>query len=188
MKFCFKVLRLLIFISTVSFFFAMIFKMALDFQEDIIESRGQDETVNRFISHFGMESNHGDEEGEEIEGSEEEGMSEFDSMVIFLYFSFTSLTTVGFGDFHPRSDFERIYIAFGLLFGVAIFSYIMGEFIDMISNIDIFGNSETGTEDLERFFGVLRRFNGNNEVDMKTKREVESYFEHRIEHEKSKAI
>ena len=46
-----------------------------------------------------------------------------------LYFSFTSLTTVGFGDFHPKSNFERIFIAFGLMFGVAIFSYIMGEFI-----------------------------------------------------------
>ena len=49
-----------------------------------------------------------------------------------LYFSFTSLTTVGFGDFHPKSNFERIFIAFGLMFGVAIFSYIMGEFIQMI--------------------------------------------------------
>jgi hypothetical protein len=52
-------------------------------------------------------------------------------MLIFIYFSFTSLTTVGFGDFHPKSDFERIFIAFGLMFGVAIFSYIMGEFIQM---------------------------------------------------------
>jgi len=47
-------------------------------------------------------------------------------MIILMYFSFTSLTTVGFGDFNPRSNVERLFISFGLLFGVAIFSYIMG--------------------------------------------------------------
>jgi len=44
------------------------------------------------------------------------------------YFFFTSLATVGFGDFTPKGDLERMIITFVLLFGVAIFSYIMGEF------------------------------------------------------------
>ena len=55
-------------------------------------------------------------------------------MLLIFYFSFTSLTTVGFGDFHPESDAERLYIAFGLLIGVSIFSYIMTEFIEMINH------------------------------------------------------
>ena len=49
-----------------------------------------------------------------------------------MYYAFTSLSTVGFGDYHPRSDEERVLCAFILLFGVAIFSYIMGNFIEMI--------------------------------------------------------
>jgi hypothetical protein len=49
--------------------------------------------------------------------------------IIAIYFSFTSLSTVGFGDYHPRSDPERLLVAFILLFGVAIFSYCMGIFI-----------------------------------------------------------
>lgn len=49
-----------------------------------------------------------------------------------MYFAFTSLSTVGFGDFNPRGDIERILCAFILLFGVAIFSYIMGNFIDIL--------------------------------------------------------
>lgn len=53
-------------------------------------------------------------------------------MIILTYFAFTSLSTVGFGDFHPRSDLERLVCAFILLFGVAIFSYIMGSFIEML--------------------------------------------------------
>ena len=46
----------------------------------------------------------------------------------------TSLTTVGFGDFHPRSDTERIFTAFGLLLGVAVFSLFIGNFLDMIDS------------------------------------------------------
>ena len=49
-----------------------------------------------------------------------------------IYFAFTSLATVGFGDFHPRADEERIFIAFLLVVGVAIFSYIMGIFISIL--------------------------------------------------------
>jgi len=63
-------------------------------------------------------------------------------VLVLLYFSFTSLTTVGFGDYNPRSDAERIFIAFGLLFGVAIFSYIMGELLAMINQIGNIENEE----------------------------------------------
>ena len=43
-----------------------------------------------------------------------------------VYFTFTTLSTVGFGDYHPRSDIERIVGAVILFFGVAIFSIFMG--------------------------------------------------------------
>ena len=50
-----------------------------------------------------------------------------------LYFSFTSLSTVGFGDYHPTNDIERLIGAFILLFGVAIFSIVMGNFTDILT-------------------------------------------------------
>ena len=49
-----------------------------------------------------------------------------------VYFAFTSLSTIGFGDFHPHSDAERVVIAIVLLFGVAIFSYMLGIFIEIL--------------------------------------------------------
>ena len=52
--------------------------------------------------------------------------------ILVVYFSFTSLSTVGFGDFTPRSDAERLICAFMLLLGVAIFSIIMGDFTSMV--------------------------------------------------------
>ena len=42
-----------------------------------------------------------------------------------MYFAFTSLSTVGFGDYHAINDIERVFGAFIILFGVAIFSIIM---------------------------------------------------------------
>ena len=51
---------------------------------------------------------------------------------MLIYYAFTSLSTVGFGDLAPRSDSERLFVAFMLLFGVAIFSYIMGVFIEIL--------------------------------------------------------
>ncbi len=55
-----------------------------------------------------------------------------ESVIICWYYAFTSLTTVGFGDYHPWNNYERLLCAFILLFGVAIFSYIMNIFIDLL--------------------------------------------------------
>lgn len=85
-------------------------------------------------------------------------MSQYESMIALLYFSFTSLTTVGFGDFHPKSDAERLFIAFGLLFGVSLFSYIMGEFIEMVQKRLKYESHGDG-EELAKFFGLLKYFN-----------------------------
>jgi len=45
----------------------------------------------------------------------------WDRTLIVTYYALTSLTTIGFGDYHPKSDYERVFIAILLLFGVAIF-------------------------------------------------------------------
>lgn len=49
--------------------------------------------------------------------------NEFRRSLTAMYFSFTTLSTVGFGDLYPVSDIERLSGAFVLLFGVATFSY-----------------------------------------------------------------
>ena len=50
-------------------------------------------------------------------------MDDLQFMIQMIYFMFTSLSTVGFGDFYPVADEERIFCSFLLLFGVAIFAY-----------------------------------------------------------------
>jgi len=82
-------------------------------------------------------------------------MSNTRQAIIGMYYSFTSLTTVGFGDYNPRSEFERIFCAMILLFGVAIFSYIMGNFIEILEQIKQLDEELDDGDNLTRFFGLL---------------------------------
>lgn len=56
----------------------------------------------------------------------------FHSMISVVYFAFTTLATVGYGDFHPISSPELIVGSLFILFGVTVFSFIMGNFIEML--------------------------------------------------------
>ena len=55
-------------------------------------------------------------------------------LIISCYYTLTTLATVGYGDFYPVSDMERLIAVFLMLCGVAFFSYIMGSFIEIIAN------------------------------------------------------
>ena len=68
------------------------------------------------------------------EGNIQENSSYLRKTLIMMYFVFTSLSTVGFGDYHPRGNTERLICCFYLVFGVATFSYIMGNFIEILNN------------------------------------------------------
>jgi hypothetical protein len=57
------------------------------------------------------------------------------NLIISCYFIFTTLATVGFGDYTPKSDTERSIMILILLVGVATFSYIMGQFIQILLNL-----------------------------------------------------
>lgn len=60
--------------------------------------------------------------------------------IITTYYAMTSLSTVGFGDYYPLSDEERVVCSFVLLFGVMLFSIFMGQLLDMIENFQNLDN------------------------------------------------
>ena len=87
---------------------------------------------------------------------EDRGLS--GKVVISLYFALTTLSTVGYGDIFPISQFERITAVVVMMLGVAFFSYIMGNFIEIISNIHSkMGGVDRSTE-LEKWITSLQRF------------------------------
>ena len=70
-----------------------------------------------------------------IDSFDLDGKSYDETTIALIYFAFTSLSTVGLGDYHPRSNLERFVGAFVLLFGVALTSYIMEALIGIILKI-----------------------------------------------------
>lgn len=94
------------------------------------------------------------------------------------YFAFTTLATVGFGDFVPRSDSERFAGAFIMLFGVMIFSTIMGGFIDLITEFKEYDKDLNDGYSLAKFFGILQRFNGNRPIYENLKKRIEDHFDY----------
>ncbi len=57
----------------------------------------------------------------------------FERLIISCYFILTTLSTVGYGDFSPKSNIEKVIAIFLMIMGIAFFSYIMGNFTDIIT-------------------------------------------------------
>ena len=140
-----KTLRLVILIMFISFltavFWLMLCEFVQDFVLDIEPNSGSDQDL--FIITFDLESN-----------------DVTTNIIISTYFAFTSLSTVGFGDYHPRGDTERVGCAIILLFGVATFSYIMSTFIEILTTFHVLREDLSYEYELSRFFNVLKKFNG----------------------------
>ena len=124
-SFFLKTLKLVLIILNISYFLGMLWYILIEAEKDFINGKTEyssdedlEEFEDTFIVYFGLH--------------EKDPKSIW---IITTYFSFTSLSTVGFGDYHPRSNIERMVGSFILLWGVAIFSFIMGNFIDILTSI-----------------------------------------------------
>ena len=81
-----------------------------------------------------------------------------DMVIISLYFALTTLSTVGYGDITPISRIERVTAVIVMMCGVAFFSYIMGNFIEIISNIHSKMGGVDRSQELEYWITSLSRF------------------------------
>lgn len=94
-----------------------------------------------------------------------------------IYFAVTTLTTVGFGDFHPKSNSERIVMTFILFSGVMVFSMLMGVFLEILIHYKNVTKIHDESEQLSRFFGLMAKFNIRPWTKQKIQ-EYEQYFKY----------
>ncbi|XLR10638.1 hypothetical protein HN51_047286 [Arachis hypogaea] len=59
--------------------------------------------------------------------------------VTFIYWSITTLTTVGYGDLHPVNSREMIFDIFYMLFNLGLTAYLIGN----MTNLVVHGTSRT---------------------------------------------
>lgn len=99
-------------------------------------------------------------------------------MIMVVYFAFTTLATVGYGDYHPINEVERLIWSFVLLFGVAVFSFIMGNFIEILMSFKIVTAENEESENLTKWLGLLARFNKGRPLPKEMTRKIENYFDY----------
>jgi hypothetical protein len=97
-------------------------------------------------------------------------------MIQTVYFAFTTLATVGYGDLYPVSNGERIIGSIIILFGVAVFSFVMGNFIEMLMEFKIVTAANEDNSNLSKWFGLLARFNKGRPLPKDMRERLENYF------------
>lgn len=159
-----KVLRLILFILILSYFLGTIWFIITK----VFTNNEEDFT---FYNEYGL----GEKTNEQ-------------SLIVVVYFIFTTLSTVGFGDYNPKSEIERIVTTIILLVGVACFSYIMGQFIEILMNLQTVTAENEDSENLSKWFGLLAHFNNNKPLPKKMTKNFEVYFEYYWQNDKNYAI
>ena len=60
-----------------------------------------------------------------------------DHYVSALYWAFTTMTTVGYGDLTPQTGTERSYSIIVMILGATVFGYIVGNVSQMVGRLDV---------------------------------------------------
>ena len=105
-----------------------------------------------------------------------------------VYFIFTTLTTIGFGDFNPKSEIERVIMTFILLIGVASFSYIMSQFISILLEVQNITAENEDSERMSQWLLLLKNFNNNKPLPPEMSARFEKYFSYYWKNDKNYAL
>ncbi len=60
-----------------------------------------------------------------------------ETYVMALYWSITTLTTVGYGDITPHGSGQMIYTMIVMMLGVGVYGYVIGNVATLLTNIDV---------------------------------------------------
>ena len=103
------------------------------------------------------------------------------------YFTFTTFSTVGFGDLHPCSNYERLAFYPFVLVGLCVFSYIVNE-LQEIMYIMTADEEEDNKREMLRFFKVIKHFNNFKDCPKEVREKIEEYFNLKWEFDKNLAV
>ena len=113
--------------------------------------------------------------------------SGWDKLIKVWYFAITTLSTIGFGDFTPVSSVERLLASIILMFGVTVFSFIMGQFIEILMNYKSLW-AVGHHKDLSKWIALLSRFNNGNPLNKDLITKIEDFFDYYWEHNRLSAL
>eukprot|EP00347_Sterkiella_histriomuscorum_P018178 403346494 len=170
-NYAFRVFRLVVVIFSISYFIGTLWYIFTWQIDDPTDTRPD---IN-FFRYYKMDE-------------KKKNNEDIDSMITVVYFAFTTLATVGYGDYHAVNDIERIICSIILLFGVAVFSFIMGNFIEILMSFKIVTAENEESENLTKWLGLLARFNKGRPLPKDMTRKIENYFDYYWAQDRNYAI
>jgi NADH:ubiquinone oxidoreductase subunit 2 (subunit N) len=91
-------------------------------------------------------------EGTWLDGkTDDEKFSKWDRYVLSLYWTVTTITTVGYGDISGTNNFEMLFCCIAMIVGVVAFSFANGSLTSIIQNYD------SSNAQLQEKIGILNR-------------------------------
>ena len=106
--------------------------------------------------------------------------SNFDLYITCLYFVFTTITTVGFGDISGGTNEERIFCIFLMIIGVLAFSFTTSSLSTLISNMD------SRNAKLKQRIAQLNALNSQYNLSLKLYHKIEKVL--KFDHSKSETF
>ena len=171
----YRIFRLVIIIFTLSFFLGIIWHIyVVDLEYDTLNVPGDPTKGIKPTFSTAMLGYPNDDSG-------------WDKLIKVWYFAITTLSTIGFGDFTPVSSIERILASIILMFGVTVFSFIMGQFIEILMNYKSLWNVGQH-KDLSKWIALLSRFNNGNPLNKEIITKIEDFFDYYWEHNRLAAV
>lgn len=145
----YRTFNLVVIILTSSFFFGIFFHIVIKDFEDW-ENNKYFDVYNAYVTFYTYDLYQLQDD--------DPGFSPQKSLVKMWYYGITTLSTIGFGDFSPKSTLEKFLISIVMMFGVSIFSYIMGNFIEILINYKKLDNIGDPRE-LSKWISLLTKYN-----------------------------
>jgi len=149
--YCYKIFRLFIIAFIITYFCGCLWMIIVD--------QTKDNSLVTFYKSFSLGN-----------------LTNKDQLILVSYFVLTTLSTVGYGDYFPFSDIEVVVSLVYILAGAAFFAFIMGSFIEIISNYQ----SKMGRVDritpLRNWMTLMMRFTGDKPLSKTLNKQIETHF------------
>mmetsp|Transcript_5468 Transcript_5468/g.8509 ORF Transcript_5468/g.8509 Transcript_5468/m.8509 type:complete len:306 (+) Transcript_5468:1462-2379(+) len=170
-----KIFRLVIIMTCLSYFTGLIWYIFCNFfaQEDFSNFESPD-IEDSYVVQYGI--------------TEDVPNSTYYLVISLTYYAFTTLSTVGLGDFHPKQNAERIFCAMIMLFGVMITSFVMDNFSKMIQELNNFNKSYDESNRFNLFIGTMKKLNEDTPLKPRIISRMERYFNFRWQFDRNLGI
>lgn len=96
--------------------------------------------------------------------------------IIVVYFALTTMSSVGFGDYHPTNTWEAGFCILIFLIVLFVWPLLVGKLMDSFDLLQNAFADHNPNNELAQFFGMLEHFNRNLPLNKELINSIEEYF------------